>query len=139
MKNNLRIVAIHLIPALLVVALCRGSLNARINLQEDTQTRRLWDSEFVKPKKTAPPKRRYRVATPRIPTDAVDGESVLGITLWRLRTSKVADDKEVRLFKHKKDNTNITEWTPERISVDTPLSIGQRVRLSVEAARTGYL
>ena len=52
MKNNLRIVAIHLIPALLIVALCWGSLNARINLPQDTQTRRLWDSEFVKDNKT---------------------------------------------------------------------------------------
>jgi hypothetical protein len=125
MKNNLRIVAVRLIPALLVVVLCGGSLNARINLQEDSQTRRLWDSEFVKAKKTAPAKRRYRVATPRIPTNTVDGESVLGITLWRLRPSKVADDKEVRLFKHKKDNTSVTEWTPERISVDPPLSVGR--------------
>jgi hypothetical protein len=139
MKYNLRIGAIRLIPALLIVALCSGSLNARINLPQDTQTRRLWDSEFLKDKKTAPAKRRYRVATPRIPTDRVDGESVLGITLWRLRPSRVADDKEVRLFKHKKDKTTVSEWTPERISVDTPLAVGQRVRLSIEAARTGYL
>jgi hypothetical protein len=139
MKYNLRIGAIRLIPALLIVALCLGSLNASINLPQDTQTRRLWDSEFLKDKKPAPAKRRYRVATPRIPTDRVDGESVLGITLWRLRPSRVADDKEVRLFKHKKDKTTVSEWTPERISVDTPLAVGQRVRLSIEAARTGYL
>jgi len=143
MKNSLRIVAIRLIPALLIVALCwvfiERFVNARVNFQEDTQTRRLWDSEFVKPKKTATAKRRYRVATPRISTDKVDGESVLGITLWRLRPSRVSDDKQVRLFKHKKDDTNVLEWTPERISVDTPLAVGQRVRLSIEAARTGYL
>ncbi len=139
MKNNLRSVAIHLIPASLIVALSCGSLNARINLPQDTQTRRLWDSNFLKDKKTAPAKRRYRNATPRIPTDSVDEEGVLGITLWRLRPSKVADDKQVRLFKHKKDDTSVLEWTPERISVDTPLAVGQRVRLSIEAARTGYL
>ncbi|HKQ78523.1 MAG TPA: hypothetical protein VJ810_32795 [Blastocatellia bacterium] len=143
MKNSLRIVAIRLIPALLIVALCSVFLerfvNARVTFQEDTQTRRLWDSEFVKPKKAMTAKRRYRVATPRIPTDKVDGESVLGITLWRLRPSRGSDDKQVRLFKHKKDDTNVLEWTPERISVDTPLAAGQRVRLSIEAARTGYL
>ena len=64
---------------------------------------------------------------------------MLGITLWRLRPSKATDDKEVRLFKHKKDKTTVSEWTPERISVDTPLAVGQRIRLSIEAARTGYL
>src|SRR5262245_23246585 len=164
MKTTLRIVAIHLIPALLIVALSwvflerfanartagadtqvvpyidlQSAPDAKVNSQPDTQTRRLWDSEFVKAKKTAPAKRRYHIVTPRISTDRVDGESVLGITLWRLRPSRVADDKEVRLLKHKKDNTNVTEWTPERISVDTPLAVGQRVRLSIEAARTGYL
>jgi len=64
---------------------------------------------------------------------------VLCITLWRLRPSRSDDDKDVRLFKHQKDKTDITEWTPERISVDTPLAVGQRVRLSIEAARAGYL
>jgi hypothetical protein len=64
---------------------------------------------------------------------------VLGITLWRLRPSRATDGKEVRLLKHQKDKTNVMEWTPERISVDTPLAVGQRVRMSIEAARTGYL
>ena len=139
MRSKLKITAMRLIPASLVIALCWGSLNARISPPQDEQTRRLWDSEFFKAKKTAPAKRRYRNATPRIPTDRVDENSVLGITLWRLRPSRATDDKEVRLFKHRKDKTNVTEWTPERIPVDTPLAIGQRVRLSIEAARTGYL
>jgi len=139
MKNNLGIVAKLLIPALLVVALCWGPLNARVDPPQDQQTRRLWDSGIIRAKKTAPEKRQYRIATPRIPTGRVNGEDVLGITLWRLRPSKSSDDNEVRLFKHKKDNTQILEWTPERISVDTPLVAGQRIRLSIEAARTGYL
>ncbi|MGH9769337.1 MAG: hypothetical protein ACREAB_18075 [Blastocatellia bacterium] len=151
MTNNLKITAMRLILALCLIALLRGDLDARISLpsrlaslasaapQQDEQTRRLWDSEFFKAKKTSPAKRRYRVATPRIPTSGVDENSVLGITLWRLRPSRATDDKEVRLFKHPKDTAKVTEWTPERISVDTPLAVGQRVRLSVEAARTGYL
>src|SRR5215470_12642678 len=153
MKTNLRSVANQLIPALCVLALCwvflerfanartdsSGSLDARVNLPQEEQTRRLWDSEFLKAKKTTPEKRHYRIATPRIPTGRVDGDSVLGITLWRLRPSRSDDDKEVRLFKHQKDKTDIKEWTPERISVNTPLAVGQRVRLSIEAARTGNL
>jgi len=139
MENNLRVITSRLIPALCVIALCWGPLTARVSPPQDEQTRRLWDSEFFKTKKTAPAKRRYRIATPRIPTDRVDENSVLGITLWRLRPSRATDDKEVRLFKHPKDKAKVTEWTPERIPVDTPLAVGQRVRLSVEAARTGYL
>src|SRR5215468_6228187 len=100
MTNKLKITGTHLILALCVIALLSGNLDARINLsvrptpKQDEQTRRLWDSEFFKAKKTAPAKRRYRIATPQIPTDRVDGNSVLGITLWRLRPSRATDDKE---------------------------------------------
>lgn len=140
MRNRLETIAKLSILALCLVALLCANLAARVNpAPQGEQTRRLWDSEFFKAKKNAPAKRRYRVATPRIPTDRVDENGVLGITLWRLRPSRTTDDKEVRLFKHPKDKTNVMEWTPERISVDTPLAVGQRVRLSVEAARTGYL
>lgn len=114
-------------------------------LQDGEQTRKLWDSEFFKskgkpsPGKPAAPRRRYRIVTPKIPVDRVDGDTVVGITLWRLRPSTTTDDKQTRLLKHSKDNTKVPQWTPERISVDTPLAIGQRVRLSIESARTGYL
>lgn len=127
--------------ALALVMVCAtSSTNAAIQSGE----RKLWDSEFLKAKsKPAPgkpaPRKRYRVVTPQISTDRVNADTVLGITLWRLRPAAAKDDKEVRLFKHVKDNTNVAQWTPERISVDTPLAIGQRVRLSIESARTGYL
>src|SRR5262252_7088321 len=122
MTTMQKLIARRWAPALCLVALLCSPLNARFSAgaQQDTQTRRLWDSEYFKAKKTAPAKRHYRVATPQIPTDRVDGNTVLGITLWRLRPSKATDEKETRLFKHSKDKTNVTEWTPERISVDTP-------------------
>ncbi|MBL8190278.1 MAG: hypothetical protein JNK38_19840, partial [Acidobacteria bacterium] len=133
---------LRLAVAVLVTA-C-GALSTSAAIQSGEQTRKLWDSEFLKAKsKLAPgkpaPRKRYRVITPQISTDRVNADTVLGITLWRLRPAAAKDDKEVRLFKHVKDNTNVAQWTPERISVDTPLAIGQRVRLSIESARTGYL
>jgi hypothetical protein len=141
MTDKLKIIARRLTPTLCLITLLCAPLTARVNtaIPQEEQTRRLWDSEFFKAKKTAPAKRRYRIATPQVPTDRVDENNVLGITLWRLRPSRATDDKQVRLFKHPKDKTKVPEWTPERISVDTPLAVGQRVRLSVEAARTGYL
>ncbi|MFN0085225.1 MAG: hypothetical protein ACKVX9_07545 [Blastocatellia bacterium] len=104
-------------------------------------TRRLWDTDLFKTqsRKTAPAKRRYRIATPQLSTEKVDGDSVLGVTLWRLRPAKPTDDKQVRLLKHARDNAKAAEWTPERIDTGTPLAAGQRVRLSIEAARDGYL
>ena len=128
--------------ALALVLVCAASSANAAAIQSGE--RKLWDSEFLKAKsKPAPgkpaPRKRYRVITPQISTDRVNADTVLGITLWRLRPAAAKDDKEVRLFKHVKDNTNVAQWTPERISVDTPLAIGQRVRLSIESARTGYL
>lgn len=130
--------------AMLVIAFC-GASSAKATPIQDDQTRKLWDSEFFKAKakpaagKPSSPRKKYRVVTPQISTDRVNGDTVLGITLWRLRPAAAKDDKEVRLFKHNKDETKVAQWTPERISVDTPLAVGQRVRLSVESARTGYL
>lgn len=130
---------------LMAIIACGFSAANAAPIQGGDQTRKLWDSEFFKAKakpatgKTKAPRRRYRVVTPQISPDRVNGDTVLGITLWRLRPAAATDDKEVRLFKHSKDDTKVVQWTPERISVDTPLAIGQRVRLSIESARTGFL
>ncbi len=59
----------------------------------------------------------------------------LGVTLWRLRRSTTQD--RVRLLVHE---TGAEEaWTPERINLNTPLATGDRVRISVESPREGYL
>lgn len=136
--------------ALGLAFLCGGVTIHAASLQDSEQTRKLWDSDYLKPKpklaagkpatgKPAAPRPHYRVATNKVPPTRVNGDTVVGITLWRLRAAKVTDDKEVRRLKHIKDNAVVGEWTPERISMDTPLMIGQHVRLSIESARTGYL
>ncbi|MFN0110829.1 MAG: hypothetical protein ACKVZH_18370 [Blastocatellia bacterium] len=140
-KSN-SILALRLV--MLGIAICVAS-SANAAVMQDAQTRKLWDSEFFKAKakppagKPAAPRKKYRVVTPQISTDRVNGDTVMGITLWRLRPATAKDDKQVRLFKHNKDESKVAQWTPERISVDTPLAVGQRVRLSIESARTGYL
>lgn len=126
------------------LALCALLTGADLRAQSEG-TRRLWDSEFYKPKakqvsatKTKPP-RYYRPLTPNLAPDRVASDTVIGITLWRLRPALARDDRQTRLLKHAGDKSKIREWTPERVPVDTPLKVGQRVRLSIEAARTGYL
>src|SRR5260221_13052502 len=37
------------------------------------------------------------------------------------------------------DGLKQAEWTPERIEADTPLNIGDRVRLTIESPRPGFL
>lgn len=124
------------------LALCAVSLAAAQSTHEEETTRNLWDTAFSGAKKR--PRRpgrnegrgAYRVATPRVPTAGVVGDSVVGVTIWRLRPSRDADDGE-RMIVH--EGSEEAAWIPERVPGNAGLSEGDRVRLSVEAARTGYL
>lgn len=60
----------------------------------------------------------------------------LGVTLWRIRPSK-QNDSGARLLVM--ESSQQGEWTPERMEVDTPLKVGERVRISIESPRAGYL
>jgi len=60
----------------------------------------------------------------------------IGVTVWRLRPSRSSDEGARVLVM---DGLRPSEWTPERIEADTPLNIGDRVRLSVESRRPGFL
>jgi hypothetical protein len=106
----------------------------------DESTRKLWDTAFIASstkKKTAHKRRSaYRIATPNVPVDNVAPDTVVGVTIWRLRPATRSDSGE-RLIVH--DDSSSQEWLPERISPNTRLAPGDRLRISVEAARTGYL
>jgi hypothetical protein len=108
--------------------------------QEEETTRHLWDTAFIDQGKKAtirkPARRSYRVVTPHVPVTGVAADSVIGITLWRLRPSRKADTGE-RIIAH--DDQESIEWLPERVSSTGKLAEGDRIRMSIEAARTGYL
>jgi hypothetical protein len=113
--------------------------------QEDE--RRLWDPEFLKKRAAAqkqtqaapaPPRKTsgYRRATPKPENaDQQAAGEMLGVTLWRLRQSTAGDDKDSRLLLSDED----AEVTPERVEVGTDFAAGDRVRLSIESPRSGYL
>ena len=129
MKVILGFLILFLITGTLVVA-----------QKSDEATRKLWDTAYIAPaagKKTARrhSSRKYRIATPNVPIDNVVPESVVGVTIWRLRPAGRADSGE-RIIVH---DDNAKEYVPERISQTTKLNAGDRVRISVEAARNGYL
>jgi hypothetical protein len=65
------------------------------------------------------------------------GNEVVGLTLWHLRPSVSSDDKSVRILE-REDETAV-EWTPVRVDSDTVFALGDRVRLSFESPRDGYL
>lgn len=128
------------IMSLVLLCLVTGSLVVAQNADE--ATRKLWDTAFIASstsKKTASRRRspgKYRIATPNVPVDNVAPDSVVGVTIWRLRPASRADSGE-RLIVHDENATK--EWVPERISANTKLGPGDRLRISVEAARAGYL
>jgi len=126
MKVTVMFVMLVLIAGSLVVA-----------QKPDEATRKLWDTAYIAPKAGKSTNRRrstskYRIATPNVPIDNVAPDSVVGVTIWRLRPAGRADSGE-RIVVHE------DEYVPERISANTKLNAGDRVRISVEAARNGYL
>jgi hypothetical protein len=60
----------------------------------------------------------------------------IGVTVWRLRPSR-ANDEGGRVLVL--DGLKQTPYTPERIEAGTPLNIGDRVRITVESPRPGFL
>jgi hypothetical protein len=73
-------------------------------------------------------------AARRRPT--VSSSEEIGVTVWRLRPSRSGDTGARVLVL---DGLKQAEWTPERIEADTPLNIGDRVRLTIESPRPGFL
>lgn len=71
-----------------------------------------------------------------MPVVGVAPDSVIGVTLWRSRPTRPADTGE-RIITH--DGPESVEWLPERVSSTGRLSEGDRIRISIEAALTGYL
>ncbi|MGH9673189.1 MAG: DUF4384 domain-containing protein [Bryobacteraceae bacterium] len=66
-------------------------------------------------------------------------DTLLGVTLWRLRRSAATDNPNTRLLVLPPGGGDEVEYTPERISGETPVADGDRVRLTIEVPRTGYL
>src|SRR5256714_3762888 len=60
----------------------------------------------------------------------------IGITIWRLRPSRDGDQGGRVLVL---DGLKQTQYTPERIEADTPLNVGDRVRITIESPRAGFL
>ena len=78
---------------------------------------------------------RYRRMSPRGTLTAKNSEDI-GVTVWRLRQARPTDTGGRVLVL---DGLKQEQWVPERIEAGTPLNIGDRVRLTIESPRPGYL
>ena len=136
----MRVIASFILLIVISISFCLAEPPSFVMAQKaDGATRKLWDTAFIETPKTRKASRRrsgYRIATPNVPVDNVAPDTVVGVTLWRLRPANRYDSGE-RLIVHD-DNAN-SEWMPERISANTRLVQGDRLRISVEAVRAGYL
>lgn len=135
-------------------------------LPQDDDTRKLIDTGFLQKRPQAAGKNRktpkYKRVTPKIAEqvaktgnktevkpdpktenkntakpEIISGNEVVGLTLWQLRPATKSDDKSVRILEREDENT--LEWTPVRVDSDTVFALGDRVRLSFESPRDGYL
>ncbi len=130
-----------LIFVVISVSFCLAGPQSLVRAQKaDEATRKLWDTAFIEaskpPRKSSKRRSSYRIATPNVPVDNVSPDTVVGVTIWRLRPANRSDSGE-RLIVH--DDNATREWLPERISANTKLVEGDRLRISVEAVRAGYL
>jgi hypothetical protein len=136
----------RLMVALMLTMLICGGI-ARLGLAQDDDARRLWDTEFLKKRQppknqnTArkPPAYRRTTAKPAAAADDKVAGEMLGVTVWRLRPAVAADHKDSRLLLQDEDKDDSKEWTPERVEAETAFATGERVRLSIESSRAGYL
>lgn len=62
----------------------------------------------------------------------------LGITMWRLRPERTGDNG-ARLLTLKGSANNSSKMIAERVGFDTVFKMGEKVRISVESPRSGYL
>jgi hypothetical protein len=115
----------------MIVLLCTAMAMAP---QADLETgaRQLWNTAFREKRAGAA---QPAAAAKTSPAAQQVGDALVGITVWRLREAQTGDDPETRL----RSSDGRQEWTPVRVQADTPLREGERVRVGIEAARTGYL
>jgi len=136
----MRVITSFVLLILVALSVCLAEPGSLVRAQTaEEQTRKLWDTAFIKassPRKSSKRRSNYRVATPNVPVDNVAPDTVVGVTIWRLRPANRSDSGE-RLIVH--DDNATREWLPERISANTRLVQGDRLRISVEAVRDGYL
>jgi hypothetical protein len=134
----MRVIASFVLLILVVMSVSFCLAEPQMAQKADEATRKLWDTAFISSNTRKSSKRRsgYRIATPNVPIENVAPDTVVGVTLWRLRPANRSDSGE-RLIVH--DDNATKEWLPERISANTKLIQGDRLRISVEAVRAGYL
>jgi hypothetical protein len=72
-------------------------------------------------------------------TPAAGTGAMLGVNLWRMRPGTASSALRIRGLKHRADPQGTGTWTVEHADFEQSFKEGEYVRLSLEAAGTGYL
>lgn len=107
---------------------------------QEEQTRSIVPEAFLKarpaaPKATATGAPLYRRVSRPGAKAAAGTVSEIGVTIWKLRAAAPGDTARLLV----QDPQGAVQWTPQRVEAGTPLALGDRVRVSVESPRDGYL
>jgi hypothetical protein len=108
----------------------------RKNLAVITNTRRRYNLVRRVPPKTNVAAKIDKPAT-NSKKPAVKSEQI-GVTFWRLRPVAADDGDDVPFFSVRLGDAR-ENWTAERVNSTTRFKEGDRVRISIESSRTGYL
>ena len=156
--NNYRVL---FVPLLLVSLVGFGSLSlaqrktSTPEVEQDASSRQIVLEEFTKARpisgssKTVIASRtrnkaasssltkiaKYRRVTRPLVASLGFSTAELGVTIWRLRPGRDAEGARLLVMEGGKS----AEWTPERVEVDQLLNVGDRVRMSIESPRSGFL
>lgn len=105
----------------------------------DEQSRQIVAEEFIAKRPAGPRKAgaKPRYTQAKGSKAVAGGEARLGLTIWRLRPAKEQQPDGARLLVQ--EGGSETAWVAERVDADAPLDVGDRVRLSFESARAGFL
>ncbi len=125
------------------LAQSQGDNSRQIVLDEFTRARPATSAKAQPPRTRRRPPAvakapRYVRKTPSVIATLEPGSPTMdiGVTIWRLRPSAGVDGGARVLVM---ESAQTTQWTPQRIEADTPLQVGERVRLTIESPRAGYL
>ena len=125
------------VASLFVLGLCGWGTKAVVAQEpDDEQSRQVFAAEFLNAR-PAPQTRRSSPPTRAAKNSPNPSSDLLGVTIWRLRPAASSDDTQARLLDHEADAETVL--IAERVASDTKFKEGQKVRLSIESPRTGFL
>lgn len=111
--------------------------NAQLMGKKDTKKTASESAPTKSAPKTQSAKPAYEAGAAADPAPLTKDDAIVGITIWGLRPSQAGDEASAILSVAEKGG--MKKYTPVRVAAGAPLAAGQRVRLSIEAPREGYL